>query len=166
MGREDLIHVKLRTHLKELKFRLVAGQFPNGSDDELQILTIRVSGETPRLHHLNSFVPDLVALSEKNKLILFIEIKPKRSASDEKKLLTLLSKYKNETLKALAEHPFFSKSHKTLGKDLQNFNFFAGISFYCETLNKDLNPEIFYFLYSNELDRFQIKYRKENANGF
>lgn len=165
MGREDYIHLKLRSHLKSIGFRLIAGQYPNGSDDELHILTIRVAGDVPRSYHLNSFVPDLIAMSEKDMLILIIEIKPKRSISDEEKLLTLLSDYRNETITALRDHSYFSKANRNLQSAISSCTIEPAVSFYGDTISDELNPSLHYFLFSKEKDSFLTRDARGNANG-
>lgn len=94
LDREDVIHFSVRKFLKSEGWTLVAGEYPNGSDDELHSLRIMdpyfSKDESPdhRRHSLNKLVPDLV--SYKNNEFLIIEMKPKYSKEDEEKLVELL----------------------------------------------------------------------------
>lgn len=93
--REDVIHYYMRRGLRELGWILVAGQFPNGSDDELRALQVvdpsvaRDRSPRPRQHALDKLVPDLVAY--KSGTLLVIEAKPTPDLDDEIKLKRLLS---------------------------------------------------------------------------
>ena len=157
MSREDLLHVELRKFLKKNNFKLIAGQYPNGSDDELQHLTIKTGHEAPRVHHKNSFVPDLIAFSPKDNLILVIEIKPKRSLSDEEKLRTLLSEHCDLLKKALLEHPLIKNGDELLKKQINNAGISAGICFYFSNDNSlHLEKNFHYFLYTKEQQTFKV----------
>lgn len=102
--REDLLHVYIRKYLRGDGWKLLAGQFPNGTDDELQILTIRnPTSSAPRKHHVDAYVPDLVAF--RNGQVLIIEIKPKYSQSDKKKLVSLVGEDLELLSSALQGHP-------------------------------------------------------------
>ena len=105
--REDLIHFAVRRFLKERGWQLVAGQYPNGSDDELHPLNIvdplLACDNSPdhRRHSKNKFVPDLVACKGSNMLI--VEMKPTYSRKDEAKLIKLLSERRPHLLSALED---------------------------------------------------------------
>lgn len=93
--REDYIHYLVRKLLRNSGWKLIAGQYPNGSDDELSSLYVvdptLAKDQSPdhRRHSKNKFVPDLLA--SKENLILIIEMKPSYSVKDEAKLETLTS---------------------------------------------------------------------------
>lgn len=93
--REDYIHFYVRQALKEAGWTLIAGQYPNGSDDELPCLNVidpvlaRDNSPDHRRHSMNKLVPDLVAAKAQN--ILVVEMKPAYDSGDEDKLMNLLT---------------------------------------------------------------------------
>lgn len=98
----------MRKHLKENEWLLIAGQYPDGSDDELPPLNIMdpelACDNSPdhRRHSLNKLVPDLVAA--KGNVLLLIEMKPRYSIEDEEKLVEIIGLRKDDlksSLKAL-----------------------------------------------------------------
>lgn len=95
LAREDVIHFSVRKYLKNVGWTLIAGEYPNGSDDELHSLRIMdpyfARDESPdhRRHSLNKLVPDLIAYKDNEFLI--VEMKPQYSKADEEKLVELLS---------------------------------------------------------------------------
>lgn len=102
---ESYIHVAIRSFLKKEGWLLIAGEYPNGSDDELSVLSIsdpaiaKDCSPDPRRHSTGEIVPDLVAYKE-NK-ILVIEAKPKYSHADKIKLIDLLGTKKDRLVSAL-----------------------------------------------------------------
>ena len=92
---ESFVHVAMREYLRSSGWTLIAGEFPNGSDDELNVLSIsdpvvaRDNSPDPRRHSFGEIVPDLVAY--KNGVILIIEAKPRYSYDDKLKLNSLFS---------------------------------------------------------------------------
>jgi hypothetical protein len=104
---EGLIHVAVRADLARRDWRLLAGQYPRGSDDDLPRLNVidpqlaRDSSPDPRRHSLNKYVPDLVAL--KVPYVLVIEMKSEYSLADVAKLEALLGARRSDYVKALAE---------------------------------------------------------------
>ena len=105
--REDVIHFSVRRFLRENGWLLIAGQYPDGSDDELPSLNImdpmlaRDNSPDPRRHSQNKIVPDLV--SNKGDIILIIEMKPSYSYEDEHKLIDLLEDRQEDLLVALED---------------------------------------------------------------
>ena len=105
LQREDFIHFHMREGLRELGWLLLAGQYPNGSDDELMALSIldpllaRDRGPDPRRHSQNKLVPDLVALQGSN--LLVVEAKPSYDLQDEAKLVTMAASRRGDFDKAL-----------------------------------------------------------------
>jgi hypothetical protein len=103
--REDIIHYAVRKYLRDAGWDLVAGQYPNGSDDELSPLNIvdrTVSCDNSpdhRRHSSGKLVPDLVAY--KNGTLLIIEMKATYSPSDEAKLLSIITDRRDDFLGAL-----------------------------------------------------------------
>lgn len=91
---ESHIHVAMRRHLKKDGWKLVAGQYPGGSDDELYCLNItdprlaKDGSPDPRRHSLNKIVPDLLAV--KDNTLIIVEAKPNYSEDDFEKLQDLL----------------------------------------------------------------------------
>ena len=65
---------------------MIAGEYPNGSDDELNVLSIsdptvaRDNSPDPRRHSFGEIIPDLIAY--KDDVILIIEAKPNYSVDD------------------------------------------------------------------------------------
>lgn len=105
--REDYIHFAIRQFLRESDWQLVAGEYPNGSDDELPRLNImdpllaRDNSPDHRRHSKNKLVPDLVAY--KDQIIFLVEMKPKYSYEDEKKLLDILEVRYDDLLAGMDE---------------------------------------------------------------
>jgi hypothetical protein len=104
--REDAIHYHARRGLELLDWRLLAGQYPNGSDDELPCLSVvdsrlaRDRSPDPRRHSLNKLVPDLLAV--RRNLLMVIEMKPGYNPADELKLIELMTTRRNEFDEAFA----------------------------------------------------------------
>ncbi len=69
--RQDLVHYSVREFLRSKGWQLIAGQYPNGSDNELPPLNVldpnlaRDNSPDPRRHSKNKYVPDLVACKQK-----------------------------------------------------------------------------------------------------
>jgi hypothetical protein len=103
--REGFIHVAVRRFLVRNGWQLIAGQYPNGSDDEVPALYVvdpavaRDRSPDPRRHSSDKIVPDIVALSRG--ILLIAEHKPKYSAEDEKKLINLLTLRRADLISAL-----------------------------------------------------------------
>jgi hypothetical protein len=106
MMREDFVHVAVRRHLRARNWQLIAGQYPNGSDNELGALCIVDpsvacdNSPDPRRHSQDKIVPDLVG--GKANFILLIEMKPSYSAADEQKLVGLLTTRRDDLVIALS----------------------------------------------------------------
>jgi hypothetical protein len=104
--REDFIHFHARKTLRATGWTLLAGQYPNGSDDELSAMSIvdpllaRDLSPDPRRHGLRKLVPDIVALLGRD--ILIVEAKPTYDRSDERKLVDIITSRRADTLHALA----------------------------------------------------------------
>lgn len=103
--REDYIHYTVREYLKEQGWQLLAGQYPDGSDDELHPLSVtdpvvaRDASPDPRRHSRDKLVPDLVAA--KGSVLLIVEMKPTYSVVDEQKLRRLLGERRRDVIAAL-----------------------------------------------------------------
>ena len=102
---EGHIHLSMRAFLKREGWKLIAGEYPGGSDHELYPLNIvdpafaRDESPDPRRHSFGELIPDLVALRGRK---LFIgEAKPRYDDSDRAKLAYLLSERSNHLLIAL-----------------------------------------------------------------
>ena len=104
---EGMVHVATRAQLRADGWRLIAGQFPGGSDDELSPLNVvdpvvaRDRSPDPRRHSLGKLVPDVVAL--KDLTLLIVEAKVGYSEADRLKLLDLLSTRRIDLYRALRE---------------------------------------------------------------
>lgn len=106
--REDYVHFYVRKELKAKDWTLIAGEYPNGSDDELHPIYIKdpelARDDSPdhRRHSNNKLVPDLVAY--KDETFLIIEMKPSFDLGDQEKLQELLSSRKVDLMNTLQEH--------------------------------------------------------------
>lgn len=104
---EGSIHLAIRRHLHDDGWLLIAGQFPGGSDDDLPTLYIvdpamaRDNSPDPRRHSEGKLVPDVVAL--RGRTLLILEAKPRYSAEDRAKLISLLEERSADLLAALRE---------------------------------------------------------------
>lgn len=102
---ESYVHVAMREYLKNDGWLLIAGEYPNGSDDELNVLSIsdptvaRDDSPDPRRHSMGEIIPDLVAYKDGN--LLIIEAKPRYSLEDKNKLIDLLTNKKNRLITSL-----------------------------------------------------------------
>ncbi len=102
---EGLIHVAMRRALKSQGWKLIAGEYPGGSDHELYPLNVvdpsiaRDQSPDPRRHSFGELIPDLVAVRDSH--ILIAEAKVGYSASDQNKLEMLLSARRHHFLAAL-----------------------------------------------------------------
>ena len=102
---ESFVHVAMREYLKQCDWLLIAGEYPNGSDDELSVLSIsdpvvaRDNSPDPRRHSSGEIIPDLIAY--KNGVILIIEAEPSYSIEDKEKLDNLLENEKDRLVASL-----------------------------------------------------------------
>lgn len=102
---ESFVHVAMRQFLKRRGWLLIAGEYPNGSDDELNVLSIsdptvaRDNSPDPRRHSYGEIIPDLIAY--KDGVILIIEAKPNYSVEDKEKLNNLLDNEHDRLVSAL-----------------------------------------------------------------
>lgn len=102
---EGHIHLCMRKFLNQQGWKLVAGEYPGGSDHQLYPLNVvdpslaRDESPDPRRHSLGELIPDLVALRHRD---LFIgEAKLQYDDDDRAKLTSLLGERKNHLLAAL-----------------------------------------------------------------
>lgn len=102
---ESSVHVSMREFLRARGWRLIAGEFPGGSDHELYPLNVvdpavaRDGSPDPRRHSKGELIPDLVALRERS--LLVVEAKPVYSEQDRIKLETLLVERRDHFVLAL-----------------------------------------------------------------
>ncbi len=102
---ESYVHVAMRDFLKRKGWLLIAGEYPNGSDDELNVLSIsdptfaRDNSPDPRRHSEGELIPDLVAY--KDGVILIVEAKPGYSSEDKLKLTNLLNNLRERLINSL-----------------------------------------------------------------
>ncbi|MDE2724754.1 MAG: hypothetical protein OXI59_15390 [Gemmatimonadota bacterium] len=129
--REDYIHYSIRNYLRAQGWLLIAGQYPDGSDDELSALNItdpvvaRDNSPDPRRHSQNKIVPDLVC--SKNNVILIIEMKPSYSEMDEKKLVYLLTERYEDMVASLQD--FLSAKEIVLERSIEEYTFVPCLAF-------------------------------------
>jgi len=104
---EGHIHVAMRKILKLKGWRLIAGEYPGGSDHELYPLNIidptlaRDRSPDPRRHSLGELIPDLVAL--KGRDLIIAEAKVNFNLPDLEKLKYLISERNADLMTALAK---------------------------------------------------------------
>lgn len=110
---EGHIHLSMRDFLKRQGWKLVAGEFPGGSDHELYPLNVidpaiaRDESPDPRRHSLGELIPDLVALRDRD---LFIgEAKSGYDDGDRAKLATLIGERREHFDAALRD--FAERKH-------------------------------------------------------
>ena len=142
--REDLIHLAVRRFLTHMGWQLIAGQFPDGSDEipPLNVVDpILAHDNSPdhRRHSMNKFVPDLVAC--RGRLILIIEMKPDYSFKDEKKLQELLTSRRPDLITALKA--LISKHKLDIPIAVEELSFIPCLGF--EHAHYTRNPLFCYF---------------------
>jgi len=98
------VHFHVRKELRDRGWKVIAGQYPGGSDDlpSLNVVdpTLAIDrSPDPRRHSKNKLVPDLVACC--GGLVLLIEMKDAFDRRDETKLLSLLAERRGDLVVAL-----------------------------------------------------------------
>lgn len=157
---EDYIHVAMRQYLKNEGWQLIAGEFPGGTDDELNVLSIsdpvvaRDNSPTPRQHSTGEIIPDLFAY--KDGIILVVEAKPKYSAADREKLIDLFNAKRERMIAALikfsANKPEFSHI------DYKNARYVPTLAFnHSVSTEKKADPG-FAHIYVESLDKAAMIY--------
>lgn len=128
---ESYVHVAMREYLKKAGWLLIAGEFPNGSDDELNVLSIsdpfvaRDNSPDPRRHSNGELVPDLVAY--KDDIVIIIEAKPAYSIDDKDKLIDLLTHKRNRLISSLKK--FASGKQQFYGIDFDRVEYKPVLAF-------------------------------------
>jgi len=157
---ESYIHVAMRQYLKDNGWHLIAGEFPGGTDDELNVLSIsdpevaRDNSPDPRRHSTGEIVPDLVA--HKDGVILIVEAKSRYSQSDKEKLDDLLTDKRNRLVAALEK--FSLNKPEFTNIDYRNVRYVPVLAFHhsVDTIKKvDLG---FAHIYVESLTRVTMKY--------
>jgi hypothetical protein len=150
--REDVIHYSVREFLRESGWKLIAGQYPDGSDDELVPLNVvdptlaRDQSPDHRRHSKNKLVPDLVACHEN--VMVVVEMKTLYSAEDEAKLLRLLGDRFEDFANALRR--FVSLRRIALPGDLDSMAYVPCLAF-TATASYPRRPDFGYFLVSEPM---------------
>ena len=150
--REDVIHYSVREFLRKSGWKLVAGQYPDGSDDELAPLNVvdpalaRDQSPDYRRHSKNKLVPDLLAC-RKNVMVI-VEMKPQYSPSDEAKLLMLLGDRFEDFVNALRD--FVSLRRIALPGDLDQMDYLPCLGF-TATASYQRRDDFGYFLVSEPM---------------
>lgn len=150
--REDVIHYSVREFLREAGWKLVAGQYPDGSDDELAPLNVvdpelaRDNSPDHRRHSKNKLVPDLIACHEN--VMVVIEMKPSYSPEDEAKLLRLLNERMRDFLTALKA--FVALRRIALPEPIEDFSFVPCLGF-SATSTYSRRDDFGYFLVSEPM---------------
>ena len=147
--REDVIHLAVRLFLRGAGWQLIAGQFPDGSD-ELPVLNIMdptlACDNSPdhRRHSMNKFVPDLVAY--RGQVVLVVEMKPSYSSKDERKLEELLTVRRHDLLTALKS--LVSRHRIEIPIPVDDITFIPCLGFH-ESARYIRNPFFCYFKVKN-----------------
>lgn len=150
--REDVIHYSVREFLRDSDWTLVAGQYPDGSDDELGPLNVvdpvlaRDQSPDHRRHSKNKLVPDLVAC--RDNIMVIVEMKPLYSIEDETKLLVLLGARLGDFLTALRN--LVSVRRIALSVDLDQMAYVPCLGF-TATSEYPRRPDFGYFLVSEPM---------------
>lgn len=155
---ESYIHVAMREYLKRQGWLLVAGEYPNGSDDELNVLSIqdpsvaKDNSPDPRRHSIGEIVPDLVAY--KNGIILIVEAKPQYSVDDKKKLIDLLENKVERLISAMNK---FMKSKPQFNHiSAENATLIPVLAFSNPSFESPCVDDGFGHIYVNTLDKVEM----------
>jgi hypothetical protein len=104
---EGLVHLAMRKAFRNAEFKLIAGEFPGGSDHELYPLNVtdpvlaRDQSPDPRRHSTGELIPDIVAL--KRRWLVLGEAKVHYNDPDRIKLGRLVTERKRDLDVALAK---------------------------------------------------------------
>lgn len=148
---ESYIHIAIRNFFRSRSWQLIAGEFPGGSDDELQALNItdlalaKDNSPDPRRHSKGKFVPDLFV--RKGKIILVIEAKPNYSIKDEQKLIELLINRKQELL--IAFEKFVNDKKILIPYSISELIFVPCLAFQHRSKVREINPNFLYLIVKN-----------------
>lgn len=154
MMNETYIHIAIRRSLKKNGWKLIAGEYPGGSDDELYVLSImdpevaRDNSPDPRRHSEGEIIPDLFAYKDGE--IIVVEAKPKFNLGDEEKLGMLFSS-KLQLMKSSLE-AFCAERGVLTGEDCRNARYSPCLAFENEKLLPTHPKEGFAHLYVKDLD--------------
>lgn len=102
---EGFVHIRMRKALRDAGFRLVAGEYPGGSDHELYPLCVtdpaiaRDRSPDPRRCSTGELIPDIVALRGRD--LVLGEAKVNYNEADRRKLEDLLGPRREDLLLAL-----------------------------------------------------------------
>lgn len=102
---EGYVHLRMRQDLKSKGFRLVAGEYPGGSDHELYPLNVvdpvvaRDGSPDPRRHSFGELIPDILAL--RGRYLVIGEAKVDYSDADRIKLQSLIMDRRSDLFSAL-----------------------------------------------------------------
>jgi len=162
---ETHVHVAVRNWLKRSGWKLIAGQYPGGSDDECSALNIvdpalaKDKSPDPRRHSDNKLVPDIVALSGRN--LLLIEMKPNYSKADQEKLEYLVGERSFDLVLALKKFAL-DKGCKDL-EPIETLVFNIGLGFSKKsTYQRDRH--ITYFLFE-DLETVEVHFSDHLIRG-
>lgn len=155
---ESHVHVFMREFLKNRGWLLIAGEYPNGSDDELSVLSIsdptiaRDNSPSPRRHSTGEIIPDLVAY--KNGVILIIEAKVDYSFADKKKLNNLLRCEKIRLISSLEK--FSEDNQQYSGIDYRNAIYVPVIAYSNPTYQVEYEDPGYGHIYVGDLNNAKL----------
>ncbi|BDH62879.1 hypothetical protein MTP04_30090 [Lysinibacillus sp. PLM2] len=155
---EGHIHVSMRRFLKNNDWKLIAGEYPGGSDDELYALNVvnpkvaRDNSPDPRRHSKDEMIPDLIAY--KDGILLIIEAKPGYSDDDRDKLIDLLTTRLDDFYSAL--EIFIAERNITGLPSLSSLKLAPCLAF-SATTRKFLHDEGFYHIRVKDLNEATLE---------
>ena len=133
---ETYVHIAIRRCLKKNGWKLIAGEYPGGSDDELYVLSVmdpevaRDNSPDPRRHSEGEIIPDLFAY--KNGEIIVVEAKPKFNQGDQDKLESLFAE-KYQLMKSSLE-AFCAERRLLLDENIRDAKYTPCLAFGNERL--------------------------------
>lgn len=115
--REDFVFLSVKAYLENSDWRILGGEPPDGTADDLVRICIRAPNASGRLHSLNSLKIDLISI--KKGTLLLTEVKPHHSKTDMKKLNLVAGPRRDDLLRAIRERcKIQSESVKSVVKSL------------------------------------------------
>lgn len=156
----------MRRALKRNDWKLIAGEYPGGSDDELYVLSImdpeiaRDNSPDPRRHSEGEIIPDLFAY--KDDVILVIEAKPKYDVGDRDKLKKLFDEKMNLLQESLLS--FCTTRGISLNLDPTTLRYVPVLAFENQSLCPVYRESGFAHIYVKDLNEVSMYYFKDKED--